>query len=217
MNQPVKPTKIDLVSWPRKDHFEFFSGFEEPFFGLTVQLDLSHAYSSCKAQNYSLSMYYLYAANWAANQVESFRYRIVDGQPVIFDSIHLNAVQLREDKSFVFTYIPHAATFEAFLTTAKRSKTEALARSGLGITADTMRVDTIHYSVLPWFEFSSLSHARSFGRNDSCPKISFGKLIRDSEGFKLPCSIHVHHALMDGYHVGLYVDKLQSYLNGNAQ
>lgn len=206
-------TALDLESWARKDHFEFFSRMEEPFFGVTVQLDMQKAYDYCKAQGYSLSLYYLYAASWAANQVESFRYRIIDGKPVVFDVIHLNAVQLKEDKSFVFTYMPFAADYESFLKKAIPERKAALARSGLGITEDTMRVDSIHYSVLPWIDFSSLSHARSYSHPDSCPKISFGKLVKEKDGLRMPCAIHVHHALMDGYHVGLFADKLQDFLN----
>jgi chloramphenicol O-acetyltransferase type A len=30
----------------------------------------------------------------------------------------------------------------------------------------------------------------------------------------LPLAIQVHHAVCDGYHVGLLVDKLQKYING---
>ncbi len=30
----------------------------------------------------------------------------------------------------------------------------------------------------------------------------------------MPVSIHVHHALADGYHVGLFVNKFQELMNG---
>jgi chloramphenicol O-acetyltransferase type A len=32
--------KIDLATWNRKEHFEFFSTFEEPFFGITTPIDI---------------------------------------------------------------------------------------------------------------------------------------------------------------------------------
>ncbi|SDZ50589.1 hypothetical protein SAMN05444412_11869 [Rhodonellum ikkaensis] len=31
--------ELEIEKWSRKDHFRFFSQFEEPFFGVTVQLD----------------------------------------------------------------------------------------------------------------------------------------------------------------------------------
>ncbi|NQX78896.1 CatA-like O-acetyltransferase, partial [Gilvibacter sp.] len=158
---------LDLENWNRKEHFEFFSAMEEPFFGVTVQLDLTKAYAYCKTKGYSLSLYYLYAASWASNAVESFRYRIIDERPVVFDTIHLNAVQLKEDQTFVFTYMPFAPTYEDFLKGALPEREAALQRAGLGITEDTKRVDSIHYSVIPWLDFTSLSHARSFSYPDS--------------------------------------------------
>ena len=34
---------IDLETWPRREHFVFFSAFEEPFFGLTANVDCTSA------------------------------------------------------------------------------------------------------------------------------------------------------------------------------
>lgn len=208
-------TPINLDSWYRKDHFEFFSAMEEPFFGVTVQLNMEKAYHYCKKSGHPFTLYYLWASTRAANQVEAFRYRIVEGKPVEFDSIHLNAVQLKEDSSFVFTFIPFVDDFETFASQARVHQQEALKRQGLGITKDTKRVDSIHYSVIPWLDFTGLSHARSFSFPDSCPKISFGKLVQEPTGRRMACSIHVHHGLLDGYHVGLFTDKLQEILNSH--
>ncbi|MDC7998136.1 chloramphenicol acetyltransferase [Gilvibacter sediminis] len=216
MNDSATYRPLDLDNWNRKEHFEFFSAMEEPFFGVTVQLDLTKAYAYCKSKGYSLSLYYLYAAAWASNAVESFSYRIIDNMPVVFDTIHLNAVQLKEDQSFVFTYMPFADNYEDFLKGALPEREAALLRPGLGITEDTKRLDSIHYSVLPWLDFSSLSHARSFSFPDSCPKISFGKMVSESDRLRIPCAIHVHHGLMDGFHVGQLVDKIQEFLNQNG-
>ena len=213
LSESAKYTALDLENWSRKEHFEFFSAMEEPFFGLTVQLDMRKAYQYCKAKAYSLSMYYLYAAAWASNEVESFRYRIMDSKPVVFETIHLNAVQLRPDKSFVFTYMPFAKDFESFLKLAEPERKAALKRAGLGITEDTKRLDSVHYSVLPWIDFSSLSHARSFSFPDSCPKVSFGKLVTEADQMRMPCAVHVHHGLIDGYHVGQFLEKLQAFLD----
>ncbi|MGB5393781.1 MAG: CatA-like O-acetyltransferase, partial [Lutimonas sp.] len=69
-------------------------------------------------------------------------------------------------------------------------------------------------SSLPWLNFSSFSHARSYSFPDSCPKISFGQMYEKNGEKFMPVSIHVHHALMDGYEVGIFVDKFQNLMNG---
>ena len=38
--------------------------------------------------------------------------------------------------------------------------------------------------------------------------------MTENNGVKeMPVSIHGHHALMDGYHVGMFVEKFQNLLN----
>jgi len=70
--------------------------------------------------------------------------------------------------------------------------------------------------VLPWISFTSFSHARNWGREDSVPKIAFGKFLKENQRTLLPFSVEVHHALMDGLHVGRYLSWLEEALT-NAQ
>jgi chloramphenicol O-acetyltransferase type A len=73
--------------------------------------------------------------------------------------------------------------------------------------------NVIHFSAVPWLHFTAVSHARCFSFADSCPKITFGK-IKVEDGKKImPVAVHVHHALVDGYHVGLFIDKFQALMN----
>ena len=82
-------------------------------------------------------------------------------------------------------------------------------RANKGFDAQDDRTDLIHYSTLPWISFTSFSHARNWGKEDSVPKIVFGKATERNGQWLLPVSVEVHHALMDGLHVGRYLEKLQ--------
>ena len=85
-----------------------------------------------------------------------------------------------------------------------------------GLFTRTFESDNlIHFSAIPWVDFTALSHARSFTFADSCPKISFGKMSVLENGKRtMPMSVHVHHGLMDGLHVGQFVDCFQDLMNG---
>ncbi|MGZ5253412.1 MAG: CatA-like O-acetyltransferase [Flavitalea sp.] len=72
--------KIHIEDWARKDHFQFFSRFEEPFFGITVSVECTSAYEYCKSNGHSFFLYYLYQSLRAVNESENFRYRIIDGE-----------------------------------------------------------------------------------------------------------------------------------------
>lgn len=206
-------SKIDIDSWNRREHFNFFINFDDPFFGLTTKLDCTRAYQKCKKEGTSLYFYYVYQSLKAANQIENFRYRIIDNEVWCFDNIHVSATSLRPDETFGFTFVEFSESLEEFIKQATLEKEAVNLSSGLRFNENTSRMDTIHYSAIPWIDFTSLSHARSFKHPDSCPKISFGKIHEENGKKVLPFSIHVHHALMDGKHVADYLELLQQLLN----
>ena len=72
--------------------------------------------------------------------------------------------------------------------------------------------DMIHFTTLPWVSFTSFAQARKFNPEDSVPKIAFGKFTKESERVLLPISVEVHHALVDGLHVGRYIARLEEAL-----
>ena len=203
--------KFDIENWNRKEHFNFFNQFEEPFYGVTVDIDCTIAYQKCKKEGIGFFLYYLHQSLAAANAVENFRLRIEDNQIYLYDQVNASAVINRADNSFGFSYIDYFTDFKAFEVSAKVEIENVRTASGLNLSGNNANV--IHISAMPFSKFTSLSHARSFSFRDSCPKFSFGKMT-DTEGLKsMPVSIHVNHALVDGYHVGLFVDEFQQRMN----
>ncbi|WP_369765866.1 CatA-like O-acetyltransferase [Flavobacterium sp. WC2429] len=206
-------TYLDIENWPRKEHFNFFRKFEEPFFGVTVEIDCTKAYQTSKKLESTFFIYYLYKTLVAVNTIEPFRYRISEDKIIIYDKIDGSATIGRTDGSFGFSWIEYDADFEIFTANAVLEIERVQNASGLFTRAfDTDNV--IHFSAIPWINFTSLSHARSYTFPDSCPKISFGKMSTNEAGKKtMSMSIHVHHGLMDGLHVGQFVDCFQELMN----
>ncbi|MCF6131577.1 CatA-like O-acetyltransferase [Flavobacterium wongokense] len=204
--------KLDLNNWNRKEHFKHFNQMEEPFFGLIVPVDCTKAYSKSKELGVSFFTYYLHKTLVAVNDIECFRYRIIDGHVYIFDRIDASATILRDDKTFGFSLIEYAENLSEFSDITKKEIARIQETTGL-ITRD-FEINLIHFSALPWVNFTSYSHARSFTFPDSCPKISFGKMM-DENGIKtMNMAVHVHHALIDGYDVGVFIERFQELMNG---
>lgn len=202
---------LDIEKWSRKDHFLFFSKFEEPFFGVTVRLDCTKAYNTSKSIGSSFFLYYLHASLKAVNSIEAFKYRIKNGQVIIFDKINASPTINRDNGTFGFSYIDYLEDFKEFEKSAKIEIEKVRNTTGLDPAGSGENV--IHFSSIPWINFTSISHARSFSFPDSCPKISFGK-VTESEGIKsMPVSIHVHHGLMDGHHVSQFIEEFQKLLD----
>lgn len=204
---------LDLNTWNRKEHFEFFSQFDEPFFGVTTELDCTKALKYCKETNISFFSFYLHKSLKAVNAIEEFRYRINKKKVAIFDKVHASATIAREDGTFAFSFVEFDEEFSIF-DKALKEETERIRNStGLGMSNKTIRHDVIHYSSIPWIKFTSISHARNFKVNDSAPKITFGKAYSDNDKMTLPVSINAHHGLIDGLHVARHLELFQELLN----
>ncbi|HEU4495622.1 MAG TPA: chloramphenicol acetyltransferase [Flavobacterium sp.] len=206
-------TKLDLSIWPRKEHFEFFSKFEEPFFGIAARIDCTKAYETSKENGVSFFLYYLHKTLCAANAVENFKYRIDGGAVFVYDQIDASATLTRDDNTFGFSLIPFFSDFGLFQEKAL-AEIERV-RNTPGLFTRSFETDNlIHFSALPWVDFTSLSHARGFAFPDSCPKISIGKMTIGETGKRtMAVSVHAHHGLMDGYHIGQFFTKFQEFLD----
>jgi chloramphenicol O-acetyltransferase type A len=206
-------TILDLDNWNRKEHFLFFKQMQEPFFGVTVDIDCSKAYINSKFLNTSFFIFYLHKTLTAVNAFENFRYRILNTHVYVHDRIDGSATISRADGTFGFSLIEYHPDYQIFEETALVEIERIQNTTGL-FTREFNAENLIHFSAIPWLKFTSLSHARNMTFPDSCPKISFGKMTIDQSGKRtMPMSIHVHHGLMDAMHVGQMVDYFQQIMN----
>jgi chloramphenicol O-acetyltransferase type A len=209
-NEPAEPRYLDLASWPRHDAFDYFRGFDKPYFNVCVRVDAAALKAAVKALGIgSFSLAYHFIALRLANEIEPFRYRLQDGRVRILDDVAGGATVLRDDDSFGFAYLPHVAEWAQFAATGSAAIAAARQRQA-GFEPRVGFDGLIHFTTLPWLHFSSFSHARNWRREDSIPKISFGRADSDGSRLWLPVSVEVHHALMDGLHVGRFVQRLEA-------
>ncbi len=203
--------KIDISSWNRKEHFEFFNTFEEPFFGITTQIDMTIAYEKSKKLQIPFFVYYLHKTIAAINQVENFRYRIEENEVVLYDEIDASSTIMREDKTFGFSFMKFHSDIQDFAKIAQIEIERIQITPGLFTREFPENI--IHFSAVPWINFTGLTHSRKYTLKDSCPKVSYGKLVEENGKKSMALSVTVHHGLVDGYHIGLFIEALQTELN----
>ena len=203
---------INTEIWNRKEHFEFFKEFDEPFFGIVADVDCTESLAWCRTHQVPFFHFYLYQSLRAANQIEEFRSRIEDDKPVLYDSVNASATISRVDHTFGFSFIPFVADFDKFSSNVAKEILAVGKTTGLRLTGETGRNDVIHYSVLPWISFTGLSHARHFAYRDSVPKITFGKYFEKQGRIIMPVSVNAHHGLMDAWHVSEFLRLFSEFL-----
>jgi chloramphenicol O-acetyltransferase type A len=202
--------KINISQWKRKEIYHFFKDYEEPYYGIAVNMECSSAFEYAKEKKISFFLYYLYLILKAVNLTEAFKYRIEGDELYLYDVVNGSATIDRDDGTFGFSYIPYFEDLALFLDKATEEiidvrMSDQLIKSELG-------ENIIHFSSVPWIQFTHVSHPRRYSRRDSIPKITVGKYFLKDNKKMIPVSVHVNHAVADGLHVGQFFDTLQKLL-----
>ncbi len=205
--------RLDLSRWRRREHYLFFKDFEQPFFNICTEVDTTALLGFSRARDRSFFLAVLYLSLRAANGVRELRLRIRGDEVVEHAVVHGGSTVFREDETFAFGYFDYVSTFDEF-ERAGKEVLEVVRRSRGSLDDQPHRDDLIFYSVLPWVAFTSFAHARRCPASDSNPRIVLGKRHESGEGeWRLPISIEVHHALVDGLHVGRFLESFQALLH----
>ncbi|MCE2915769.1 MAG: CatA-like O-acetyltransferase [Rubrivivax sp.] len=208
-------SKIDLSRWPRRAAFDFFRHYERPWFSVCARLDAA-ALKAAQAERGvgSFWLAYHYAAMKIANDQEPLRLRLTaDGAGVrVLRRVHAGTTVLRDDDSFGMLTLHQAEDYAAYCTQAASAVARARQPDAPFLPPDALPADEglIHATTLPWVHFTSFDHARQLDVDPDVPKIAFGRAERDGSRLWLPLAVEVHHALVDGLHVGRYVQALEA-------
>jgi chloramphenicol O-acetyltransferase type A len=200
---------IRIETWERQEQYQFFRNYDNPFFSVTVNLDVTELLAFTRANRLSFFAAYLYASQQQIHRIPEFRYRLQGDQVVLYEQVRAGSTVLKDNKLFTFCYFEEKESFAAFNQEVIQ-QVAACRQARAPLVAQDENLAQIHYSVLPWLHFSSVSHPRNYGTVDSIPKIVFGQYQLQGRRYKMPVAVDAHHALMDGYHVGLYFEGFQS-------
>lgn len=205
------PNYLDIETWSRRDHYRRIRDFEKPFFNVATQVDVTPVFERCRGpEGPSFFLATLYLSLKAANATEQLRYRIRGDRVRVHDVIHAGSTILRDNETFCVGYFDYSPDFRLFQQ--QGLKVLGVARTGGILEPRREKDDVIHYSIIPWISFTSVSHPRPGGGEDSIPKIVFGKHFAEGSTRRMPVSVEVHHSLVDGLHVGRFLDRFQNEL-----
>lgn len=199
--------ELDIENWNRKTTYEFFKDYDDPFFNITANLDVTALYDFCKQNKLSFSLVNLFYSLQTANEIREFRLRLLDNKVIEFDKIHATQTILNEDETFSFCYFESQNTISEFDKIGKAAVKKYKKLKTFDVKNE--RLDLIYYSVIPWISFTSFKHAVRFNNRQTVPRMVFGKIFDDGKRKKIPHSVETHHALVDGLHVGKYFNRLQ--------
>ncbi len=163
---------IDLSTYPRRTHFEYFSSLAYPYVGFTANVDVTNPIRFAKEHGGSSFLAILWVACKAANAVPELRQRIIDGQIVEFDHCNVGYTVALEDKTFCNCYTESRMSLEEFLVDARQRQEEARKHPGF-VNPDEDETGLIFASCVPWIAFTQCIQPAPIPA-DCTPRIVFG-------------------------------------------
>ncbi|MGB3368843.1 MAG: chloramphenicol acetyltransferase [Acidaminobacteraceae bacterium] len=199
--------EINIENWNRKKHYEFFKNLDYPHFNVCANIDITEFLKYTKSNGEPFFISTLFLVMKSINSIKEFRYRMREETVVEHEVVHPSFTIMGDEDVFGFCYVDYSNDFLDFKTRAEISIEKA--KMDISMEDEIGKDDMVFLTSMPWVSFTSISHPIQLKPADSFPRIAWGKFFMESGRVKLPLSVQVHHALMDGMHVGHLFIKVQ--------
>ena len=120
----LEPRIIDLESYPRRAHFEYFCSFANPYVGLTAEVDITPLMEMRAKTGAPFFLSLLYCASRAANSVPELRQRIRDGRILEYPACPSSHTVAKADGTYAYCVLPPSLPFHEFLPKAIAAQEE---------------------------------------------------------------------------------------------
>lgn len=197
-------------SYYRQQHFDFFAGYQTPFYSLTFDLDIARLKARTDLRAHPIYLSLCWAFTSAMQTIEDFRYRVIDGRIVLYDQLDIAATLPAPDGLFTFGFFEYHTKLEEFLSRAEATDLAARTKADLAQPEDC---NHLLFTALPKVPFTGFSHAKGAENTDARPRIAFGKFRPDGENLWMPVGLEVNHIFIDGNAVGALYENAQAAMN----
>ena len=195
---------IDIENWGRKEYYEHFIRDVVCTFSVTVNLDIT----CLKGQRLYPAMIWLLTKT--VNEMPEFRTSLTQQGLGIYDSMHpMYTTFNQESKTFSGIWSYYSPLYSTFLENY-RADVAQYSKSTRYAPKEGTPENAFNISMVPWLEFTSVNLNVFDDGKYLLPIFTMGKFFQRDGKRLLPMAIQVHHAVCDGYHVGLFVEKLQA-------
>lgn len=214
METPIPAYRaIDLETWPRREHYNYYRQFLKCGYSLTARLDVTAAVDFARRKGKRFYGCFLYAAARAVNGMDEMKMMTTpDGGPGVWETVHLNFTVFHEDdKTFSDLWTEYRPEFGDFYREWERVTAVFGGNHGVKGRPD-QPANFFCISCVPWLDYTGYS-THTPGEPALFPIITFGKYSEAAGRLTLPATVTVAHAAADGYHTAELFRRIQEELD----
>lgn len=206
--------KIDIETWPRKEHYLYYTEKLKIEFNLTASVDVAKLLDFCHVQGYKFYPAVIYCVTKVLNRIENFRmFKDTQGNLYVWDKIVPNYTIFHEDdKTFSDCWSEFTEDFGSFYQNIMNDMKEFRNKKGIKVK-DSQPPNFYCISCIPWISFSGFNSRVTNGEPSYFPIITMGRYEKAGERVLMPVNITIAHAVCDGYHAGVFFAYLQDEIN----
>ena len=199
----MKFNLIQMETWERKEYYNHYINNIVCTYSVTVNLNITNLVG----QKIYPAMLWLLTDT--VNELKEFRTSLsLDGLGIYEDMNPSYTIFNKENKNFSEIWTKFDKDYNKFLALYEKDSENYSTSTKLSPKTDQPR-NVFNVSMLPWVTFSAFNlNIHSDGKY-LLPIFTMGKTFIQEEKTMLPLAIQVHHAICDGYHVGVFVETLQ--------
>lgn len=198
---------MHINEWERSDTFHTFDQYVDPYFEVTVHIDVTNAFEIARRLTTSFQLFYFHKALLAANQTDCFKTRLLDSHIYKFEEINAVTPVIKGQHIFGDALLPYKAAYPAFAHFSNQALQQVFNGE---VSYRPEQLNVIRFNTIPWLSFQHIKFPTFSKDQPYTPTIHFGKIMQKNTA--LPMHIKVHQGLISPLEVGLFIDRFQDLL-----
>lgn len=203
---------IDVDQLDRADYFYYFMSVGTTI-EFTVKMDVTKVVDKCHKDHLNFQAILLYRLYKAINQVDNFKYDVLDGKLIKWNKIVPTFSSINKESKLFFTLYADMQENENDFNEVYKETIHKYETSQTIVPQGQLPANVFNVSCIPWLHFEHFSSNSKSMENNIVKMITVGQYEKVHNSYILPITLQVSHAIVDGYHVSLFFEKLKIELN----
>lgn len=207
--------KIDMESWPRREHYHYYTNILKVNYSMTARLDVTRLRAECDRLGVHFYAAFIWCVSNVVNRLEFMKMMTdAEGHPGVWDVVHPNyTIFHKDDHTFSDCWSEYNPEFAAFYDNIEKDMDAA--KKVRGVKAKAGQPANFYcISCVPWMDYTGYATSSASDRVVLFPIIAFGKYTEHDGRLTLPLTLSIAHAAMDGWHTSEFFREMQVELDG---
>lgn len=221
---------IDLDTYKRKAHLEYFMSMTSCQTGLTANVDVTLLRDFCKKEGCSFFLAFMHIVALSADSIPQFRQRLhrvtkeerkcpehskaptegpfKDLEIREYEESPTSNTESSKDDMYCYCTNFHHMPWKDYISEATRRQAEA---RNNGTLDEDPEIEAFYFpTCVPWIHYTDCIHPWG-DCFDSNPRFSWGRFEEDFKGrLMMPVTVRVHHGLVDGLQIAKFYENLDA-------